>query len=231
MQITFASYNIHKGVGGDKRRDPARILAVIEELDADIIALQEVDERFGSRRSILDEASIVQRGWQVAALRTKPASMGWHGNALLVRHGFDVVDVDGDHLPRIEPRGAVRATVMAGSQPICVTGMHLDLSGLRRKRQFAHLCNASRAPGLPAVMMGDCNEWVRPFGGDRGLAAHWNMVEPGRSFPAHRPMLPLDRVIHTDHWECAAAEVHNTSLARQASDHLPIRVTLELPRN
>ena len=230
MRITFASYNIHKGVGGDRRRDPERILAVIEELDADIVALQEVDERFGARRSILDEAAIVQRGWQVAALRTKPASMGWHGNALLVRHGLDVVDVDGDHLPRIEPRGAVRATVMAGSQPVCVTGMHLDLSGLRRKRQFAHLCNASRAPGLPAVMLGDCNEWVRPFGGDRGLAAHWTMVEPGRSFPAQRPMLALDRLIHTDHWQCEDARVHSTPLARRASDHLPIRITLDLPR-
>ncbi|RJY09671.1 endonuclease/exonuclease/phosphatase family protein [Aurantiacibacter aquimixticola] len=231
MRITFASYNIHKGVGGDRRRDPERIVDVLGELKADVVALQEVDERFGTRRSILDRNMLAERGWQIASIPIKPASLGWHGNALLVREGLEIVDVEADHLPQIEPRGAVRATIMAGAQPICVTGMHLDLSGLGRKRQFAHLCNASRAPGLPAVMMGDCNEWLRPIGGERGLAAHWTMVEPGRSFPARRPLLALDRLMHTPHWECLRAEVHATALARQASDHLPIRVTLALPTN
>ena len=45
MQLKFASYNIHKAVGTDRRRDPDRILAVLREIDADIIALQEVDLR------------------------------------------------------------------------------------------------------------------------------------------------------------------------------------------
>ncbi|MGB3165667.1 MAG: endonuclease/exonuclease/phosphatase family protein [Alteraurantiacibacter sp.] len=228
MRLTFASYNIHKGIGADRRRDPDRIVQVIGELDADIVALQEVDERFGSRRSVLDRRALEALDWQIASIPIKPASMGWHGNALLVREGLDIVDVEADHLPKLEPRGAVRATVMAGSQPICVTGMHLDLSGLRRKRQFAHLCNASRAPGLPAVMMGDCNEWVRPLGGTRGLAAHWGMVEPGKSFPARGPLLALDRIMHTPHWRLERAEVHVSPLARQASDHLPIRATLTL---
>ena len=228
MQLTFASYNIHKGVGGDRRRDPDRIVSVIEELDADVVALQEVDERFGTRRAVLDADALSEAGYQVAARPTKPASMGWHGNALLVRKGIEIVDIDAHHLPQVEPRGAIRATLRAKGQDICVTGMHLDLSGLRRKRQFAHVCNASRAPGLPAVMLGDCNEWLRPFGGSRGLAAHWHMVEPGRSFPAQRPMLSLDRVVHTEHWRLESADVHTSAIARQASDHLPVHATLSL---
>ena len=32
MQLTFASYNIHKAVGLDRRRDPDRIIAVLNEL-------------------------------------------------------------------------------------------------------------------------------------------------------------------------------------------------------
>ena len=231
MQLTFASYNIHKGIGADRKRDPDRIVDVIGELGADIVALQEVDMRLGTRRAVLDREAVETAGWQIVSRRTKPASMGWHGNALLVREGLEVVDVDADHLPKLEPRGAVRATIMAGKQPICVTGMHLDLTGLRRKRQFSHLCNASRAPGLPAVMMGDCNEWMKPFGGDRGLAAHWQLVDAGRSFPAPRPLLSLDRLMHTGHWRCKDAEVHVSPLARQASDHLPIKVTLSLLTN
>lgn len=233
MQLTFASYNIHKAIGSDGRRNPTRTLDVIDELEADIVALQEVDIRFGDRQSVLDLADIAQRGWQVAAMPTLPLSLGWHGNAILVREGIAIAEVEAENLPQLEPRGAVRAklrtgTVETGTTEICVTAMHLDLSGLRRKRQFAHLCTASRAPGLPAVMLGDCNEWIRPIGGDRGLAAHWDMIAPGRSFPARRPMLSLDRVMHTPHWDVVDAGVHNTALARQASDHLPIRVTLSL---
>ncbi len=228
MQLTFASYNIHKGVGLDRRRDPARILSVIEELDADVIALQEVDERFGARRAVLDQDELSENGWQIVAHSTKPASMGWHGNALLVRDRLEVLEVEAETLPQLEPRGAVRAQLRSQGQQICVTSMHLDLSGLLRKRQFAHLCNNSRAPGLPAVMLGDCNEWIRPIGGERGLAAHWDMVEPGKSFPARRPLLALDRLMHTPHWKLEKAEVHASPLARQASDHLPIRVTLSL---
>ncbi|WP_340588097.1 endonuclease/exonuclease/phosphatase family protein [Erythrobacter alti] len=229
MQITFASYNIHKAVGGDRRRDPVRVLDVIDELEADIVALQEVDIRFGDRQSVLDLDDIKERGWQVAALPTLPRSMGWHGNAILVRNRIAIAQVEAENLPQIEPRGAVRAKLSIADAEICVTAMHLDLSGLRRKRQFAHLCDASRAPGLPAVMLGDCNEWVRPMGGDRGLAAHWEMIAPGPSFPARRPMLALDRVMHTPHWDVIEAQVHSSTLARNASDHLPIRVTLALP--
>lgn len=228
MRLTFASYNIHKGIGADRRRDPDRIIEVIDELEADVVALQEVDLRMGNRAAVLDREELAARGWQVAARPTRPASMGWHGNALLVRQGLEVVEVEAQTLPQLEPRGALRATLKKGGRELCVTAMHLDLSGLTRKRQFAHLCNASRAPGLPAVMLGDCNEWLRPFGGERGLAAHWEMVEPGRSFPSQRPLLALDRVLHTGHWELEEAEVHSSSLARQASDHLPIRARLRL---
>lgn len=228
MQLTFASYNIHKGIGADRRRDPDRIIEVIEELDADVVALQEVDERLGTRRAVLDSEALAEAGYQIASKPTKPASMGWHGNALLVRDSLEIVDVDAHDLPQVEPRGAIRATLRVEGQEICVTGMHLDLSGLRRKRQFAHVCNASRAPGLPAVMLGDCNEWIKPFGGSRGLAAHWHMVEPGRSFPSQRPMLSLDRVVHTSHWKLECADVHASATARRASDHLPIFARLTL---
>jgi endonuclease/exonuclease/phosphatase family metal-dependent hydrolase len=41
--ITVASYNIRKAVGLDRRRDPGRIIAILAEIDADIVALQEAD--------------------------------------------------------------------------------------------------------------------------------------------------------------------------------------------
>ena len=49
--LTLATYNMRKAVGLDRRRDPDRILAVLEEVGADIIALQEADRRTGGRAS------------------------------------------------------------------------------------------------------------------------------------------------------------------------------------
>ena len=51
--IRVASYNMRKAIGTDRRRRPERTLEVLCELDADVIALQEADRRFGSRASAL----------------------------------------------------------------------------------------------------------------------------------------------------------------------------------
>ena len=56
--VKVATYNIRKAVGLDQRRDPARIISVLNEIDADIIALQEVDRRFGARVSALPLAML-----------------------------------------------------------------------------------------------------------------------------------------------------------------------------
>lgn len=228
MRLSFASYNIHKGIGADRRRDNLRALKVLEEMNADIVGLQEVDRRFGQRMAVLDRLNLEQHGWQIASVPHTPASMGWHGNLILVREGLHVERVDRVHLPRLEARGALQAVLQIEGQRICVTSMHLDLSGLRRRQQLATVCAASRATGLPSVMLGDLNEWSPGGVGLRGLAPSWSVVTPGRTFPARRPLLSLDRVMHTPHWNCLEARVAESALARQASDHLPIAVSLEL---
>ena len=47
--ITVASYNVRKAIGTDRRRNPQRVLDVLHEIDADVVALQEADKRFGGR--------------------------------------------------------------------------------------------------------------------------------------------------------------------------------------
>jgi endonuclease/exonuclease/phosphatase family metal-dependent hydrolase len=51
----------------------------------------------------------------------------------------------------------------------------------------------------------------------------------GNSFPSRRPIAPLDRIVHSPEWRCSHAGVHHSALATLASDHLPVRATLELP--
>ena len=112
MELTFASYNIHKAVGLDGRRDPESIIAVLRELHADVIALQETDRRFRERESVLPRSMLDDTPWRPAAVARRPRSLGWHGNALLVRKDIDIELAEPVDLPTLEPRGAIRTDLL-----------------------------------------------------------------------------------------------------------------------
>jgi endonuclease/exonuclease/phosphatase family metal-dependent hydrolase len=230
MRITVASYNIHKAVGLDRRRDPERILAVLREVDADVIALQECDRRFGARPSVIPRAALDDSPWRAAPLGVQPQSLGWHGNAILVRRGIEIAGCAAVPLPALEPRGAVCADLSLAGQALRVVGMHLDISGLRRHHQvrsvLGHLHLADHR--APAVLMGDLNDWSRNGRALREFGHGWTMVGVGHSFPARRPVAPLDRIVVSEDWHVAACGVHRSALAAQASDHLPVWATLTL---
>jgi endonuclease/exonuclease/phosphatase family metal-dependent hydrolase len=230
VQLTFASYNIHKAVGVDGRRDADRIVTVLREIDADIIALQECDFRFGERESVLPKALLDETPWHPVPVARRARSLGWHGNALLVRRDIEIVGGEPLDLPTLEPRGAVRADLLVEGQRLRVFGMHLDLSGLRRRDQIRsvlrHCSECERA--CPTVLMGDFNQWGRSNGALRELAGSWSALAIGNSFPSRRPIAPLDRIIHSAEWSCRHASVHRSALAAAASDHLPVKATLEL---
>ncbi|WBY16862.1 endonuclease/exonuclease/phosphatase family protein [Erythrobacteraceae bacterium WH01K] len=231
MELTFASYNIHKAVGVDRKRDPLRIIAVLREIDADIIALQEADLRFGARASVLPRAALQDTDWKVVDVAKRPQSIGWHGNALLVRRGIDIVHGEPLDLPTLEPRGAVCAELACDGKRFRVAGMHLDLSGLRRREQFhavlKHLEDAR--PCCPEVLMGDFNQWQSQRGAIRAFGEEWRVLAPGPSFPSRRPVARLDRMVVSASWDVLSQDVHQSALSHVASDHLPICAKLRLP--
>ena len=232
MELTVASYNIRKAVGRDRRRDPARILAVIDEIDADIVALQEADMRFGNRASVLPKDLLKRHGWHAAAVAERPHSLGWHGNALLLREGIEVTGTCRVDLPTIEPRGAVRADLSVGGRRVRMVGMHLCLTGLRRRDQLRTVIeHCADETECPTVLMGDFNEWLPNKGALRAFGGQdWTVLSPGRSFPAHRPLGTLDRIVVSDHWRVSHTDVHGSDLAAVSSDHLPVYAHLRLPK-
>lgn len=228
--IKVASYNMRKGIGTDRRRSPERVLEVLREIDADVIALQEADRRFGARARVISSHLLDhQSDWQAAPLGMKAASMGWHGNAILVRKTLAIVDCEVIHLPALEPRGAVTADIRTPEGIIRVVGMHLDLSGLWRRRQvqaiLAHLAASTRQ--YPTVLMGDLNEWSVTFGCLRDFARHFTIADTGPSFHATRPVARLDRIMVSPELRVAGCGVHLSGIARTASDHLPVWAEVE----
>jgi endonuclease/exonuclease/phosphatase family metal-dependent hydrolase len=229
--IKVASYNMRKSIGTDRRRRPERTLQVLCEIGADVVALQEADRRFGERSAVLTQHLLTEHSdYKAIPFGTKARSMGWHGNALLIRKDAQVVDCEAIHLPALEPRGAVMADVrLASGTVIRVVGMHLDLSGLWRRRQahaiIAHLQASTHQ--RPTVLMGDLNEWSPQSGCLRDFAAHYAFAPTGKSFHARRPMARLDRIMTTPDLTISEAGVHHSLQSRTASDHLPIWATLQ----
>jgi endonuclease/exonuclease/phosphatase family metal-dependent hydrolase len=231
--IKVASYNIRKAIGTDRRRNPERIIEILNEVDADVIALQEADRRFGQRHAVLPDRLLeAHSAYRAVPLALGATSMGWHGNAILVRQEAEILGHDLYHLPCLEPRGAVSATVEVRGLALRLFGMHLDLSGLWRRRQAAALLHQvdianAHGPELPTVLMGDTNEW-RPSGGClRDFARHYSIVASGRSYHATRPVATLDRIMHSPDLALRDCGVHSSPLARHASDHLPVWAVLD----
>jgi endonuclease/exonuclease/phosphatase family metal-dependent hydrolase len=259
--ITVASYNMRKAIGTDRRRNPGRVLRVLEEIGADVVALQEADKRVGTRGAAVPHALIDDHGLYQACdfnvthtdrlarahgslmdrLPDHPftaplrkldfRNLGWHGNAILVKCGVEVTDAEAINLPTIEPRGAVMAELRVGDAELRVIGMHLDLSGMRRRQQVLKILDhiERRHRAMPTIIMGDTNEWRLNGPSLNAFDDRFAIADCGPSFHSRKPVAPLDRIIVDRQFAIAEAGVHMSEAARTASDHLPVWARLSIP--
>ena len=227
----IASYNVHKCVGLDKCFDPDRIAEVIGEIGADVLALQEANQRFGKRAALLDLHRLERETGLVPVPGTGVSNgHGWHGNLLLLREGT-IRDVRPIRLPGVEPRGALVVDVDLIAGPLRIVAAHLGL--LRRSRALqaeAILSAVGASADRPAVLLGDLNEWRlgRRSALRRFDPAFGPLTAALPSFPSHFPLFALDRILGNPHSLISSIEVHETPLARIASDHLPIKARIVL---
>ena len=161
--MKVASYNIHKCRGLDGVTRPDRIIGVIRELGADVIALQEVDRRFGRRSGLLDPSALEREtGMRLLGQSDVSHRHGWHGNALLVRGEPISYRRSRLKLPGGEPRGAIVAELDLGEGEFRVIAAHLGLLRLSRVDQISALLTAFHVlPPMPTILLGDFNEWRR----------------------------------------------------------------------
>lgn len=229
MRLRLASYNIRKAVGLDWRRDPARTLRVIRTLNADVVALQEADKRLGLRpAAVPPEAIARETDLRPVPLGHSPVSLGWHGNAVLVRQSHQVADVRCIELPGIEPRGCVIVRLATEAGALIVVGVHLGLRRRCRRQQLRRILGAlGKADAERSVILGDFNEWS-PDRGVEPLLPHFRVISPGNSFHASQPVAPLDRFAIGAGVALVDAGVESGPTARRASDHLPVWTEVEL---
>jgi endonuclease/exonuclease/phosphatase family metal-dependent hydrolase len=230
--LSAATYNIHQAVGRDGRRDPARVAHAIELLDADIIALQEVDAAPGLDTASIQMTEMAAAGHYLAIPGpTIIRSERSYGNVLLTR--FEVERVKRFDLTQAgrEPRGAIDASLRTpGGQRLRCVATHLGLSGRERRRQLEMLLGIlAKDWGQPVVLMGDFNAWSRFSRIERVFSRLIGPSPRPGSFPASFPLLALDRIwIYPSHL-LVDLRAKDTPLTREVSDHLPLLARFRYP--
>ncbi len=225
-RLELASYNIHRCIGVDRRKDPERIVAVIKEMAPDIVALQEVESaRAAHQPEFLSGAT----GYEVLLGTAMERPDGQYGNALLIRApilGVRRIDLS---LPRREPRCALDVDLDIDGSPLRVVTTHLGLSFAERNIQVTRLLEVLQGgPDHPIVLLGDINEWRPGAYALRRLKQFFGGLRAVRTFPTRHPVLALDGIWARPMTVLQSMRVHRSPLARVASDHFPVRATIVL---
>jgi len=222
--MRLLTYNIHGCVGTDGRDMPDRVLRVIREVDADVIALQEVDDDREGRHFISELAKMNYASMIYSPTMMKPT--GQYGNLLMTRSHSEQVGHYPIGVKNLEPRGVIAATTNVGIDRLRIVVTHLGLRMSERRWQWRQLFKLSQLVSGNreniAVLMGDFNEWL-PFGRALRLAGRTaSHVSQLRTFPARRPLFALDRIFVFGTVAQVEFTVPRVTDVRQASDHLPL---------
>jgi endonuclease/exonuclease/phosphatase family metal-dependent hydrolase len=229
MELNFLTYNIHKGIGNDRIYSLNRIISVLRNMDADIIALQEVDS--GAVRTQGDyQAEIIagELGMHFAyAMNVKLNNGGGYGNAVISRYPIESWENIDLTWTIKKSRSCLAAVIKTEKKNLLAMNYHLGLAGIERLIQARKLMKAPyflEHSGLPSVLMGDTND--RSHRLDSVLENHGFTDtcrdERIQTFPSFSPVLRLDKIHYNKGWILREHHVIRNGLTGAASDHLPV---------
>jgi endonuclease/exonuclease/phosphatase family metal-dependent hydrolase len=242
VQMRVVTYNIHSCRGGDGRISPTRIARVLERLDADVIAVQELDSGHTRSRGEDQLAMIAERlGMHAYFCPAVSSAKGQYGHGVLSREPIRLIRravLPAGGRRWAEPREALWVTLSWGGRDVQLLTTHLGLGSSEQAAQVSDLLAPSWLGGIgteqPVIFCGDMNF---PPGSEayRKLSALMNDVQahaPGhtalRTFPARWPLRRIDHIFVSSHFEVCGVKVLDDDLARVASDHLPLAADLRL---
>ena len=235
VELTIATYNIHRCRGMDRRTAPLRIAEVLREINADVIALQEVIGAGPAGAGQAEEiGAALGMGWVMTSVRHLRRHL--FGNVVLSR--FPIVHHGQYDLSwrTCEPRACQRADLDLGlNRVLHVYNVHLGTAVLERRYQAPRLASYvhdHRVKG-PKIILGDFNEWMRGLA-TRTLSSLFESIDihshlkRRRTYPGIFPVLHLDHIYYEGHVEVRGLELARSRKALMASDHLPLVADLRI---
>ena len=232
--LRVATYNIHRCRGLDGRTSAKRIADVIRDVNADIVALQEVVGAGPTSSGHAEElGALLGMGWVMAPVRHLRGSL--FGNVVLSRFPIR------HHLQHdltwktCEARCVQRVDIAIEADTLHLYNVHLGTAFLERRHQASRLSaivHDRRVP-QPKIVLGDFNEWMK------GLATQMlserlqsidlrQHLRRRRTYPGVFPVLHLDHIYYDGHVEVVKLELPRTRLSLMASDHLPLVAELKV---
>jgi endonuclease/exonuclease/phosphatase family metal-dependent hydrolase len=239
--LRVLTYNIHSCLGMDGKLSPRRIARIIESMEPDVVALQEVD--LGRARSgHQDQAKLIadELAWHFQFCPTLAEGRESYGHAIISREPVEVIkrELYPKRSNGGEARGALWVRLQRGDRIINILNTHFGLSPRERIHQTNTLLSERWLGGIPAseaiVLCGDFNMGPRSKTYAaicrrlRDVYALRPASRPAATFFSRFPISRLDHVFVSPHFAVTRTSVVRNQLTRVASDHLPLVVDLQL---
>jgi len=232
--LRIVTYNVHRCRGIDNRERPSRIVEVLREIDADVIALQEVIGAGPVGAGQAEEIGAgLGMGWVMNCVRTLRQHQ--FGNVVLSR--YPIVNHSQYDLSwrTCEPRNCQRADLEINGDVLHVYNVHLGTAVLERRYQAGRLASFvhDRRVSGPKVILGDFNEWMKGLA-TKTLSSLFESVDISqhlkrrRTYPGLFPVVHLDHIYYDGTVEVVNVEMPRTRKALMASDHLPLVANLRI---
>ena len=238
-RLRVATYNIHKCRGLDRRVSPERIVAVLREIEADVIALQEVVCVQGQEDQH-DQAHFIARqlGMDFRLGENRQLAGAAYGNVVISRYPIAFARNHDISIAGREQRGCLRVDIdLHGRHLLHVYNVHLGTSFFERRHQARQLLTEdiliNGGHVGPRLLLGDFNEWTRGLA-SRLLAEHFDCADlrlhlgRTRTYPGILPVMHLDHIYFDDDLRLQGGVLHRSPTALIASDHLPIVADFQL---
>jgi endonuclease/exonuclease/phosphatase family metal-dependent hydrolase len=236
QRFRVTTYNVHKCCGLDRRISPARIVEVLREINADIVALQEVVcvangiREYDQGRYFADEL-----GYEYCLGENRRVAGGGYGNVVLSRLPVKAKQNYDISWRRCERRGCLRADISLPNQRLLhIFNAHLGLAHAERRYQARQLVSPEILLNTDIegtrIVLGDFNEWTHGLT-SRLLATHLESVDlrhhlgrlgRTKTYPGFLPLLHLDHIYFDPALQLERFALHRSRTALLASDHVPL---------